>query len=630
MPTQNPQTAVSLFAPPELVPELFAPPELAPELWARAAAALSAKMVAELAFEQALRPEPLGGDRYRVRLTPRLRYEFRGRPVAMDAWRIDPATLVRIDAESPVGIGARSEAADPYRLLLDLHQAWGLDPAVTALTVGELTATLSADAYLLATGRPVAELAELTHVELEGHQTGHPWIFANKGRVGFSGTDRHAYAPEARRADVLHWLAARTDLATHHGVAGLDPDALRRRELDDEVRERFTAVLTAQGLDPSVYVWLPVHRWQWDEVVLPLFAEQVANRQLVPLGAAPDRYRPQQSIRTFSNVDRPDRLDVKLPLSILNTMVYRGIPTELMHAAPHSTAWIHAIRDGDPFLCDECRVILPGEVAAVAVGHPVFEALPQAPYRYRQLLGVIWREPVAGRLDPGERARTLAALLHVDPAGRAFVAELVERSGLPPARWLAALVGAVLPPLLHLLYRYGIAFNPHGENAIVVYDGADVPVRLAVKDFVDDLKLLDEDLPEYADLPAPTLDVLMRFGAEELSGSVFKSLLMCHFRYLAPLCAEQLGVPEDQFWRLTRAEILAYQARFPELAERFARFDLLAAEFPRVCLNRERLLPGGYHDRAERDASFHTDAAPVANPLHDPNRAGSADAKDRQ
>ena len=289
-----------------------------------------------------------------------------------------------------------------------------------------------------------------------------------------------------------------------------------------------------------------------------------------------------------------------------------------MHAAPHSTSWIHAIRDADPFLRDECRVILPGEVAAVAVPHPVFEALPEAPYRYRQLLGVIWREPVAARLDPGERARTLAALLHVDPAGRAFVAELVERSGLSPVRWLAAFFAAVLPPLLHLLYRYGIAFNPHGENAIVVYDAGDVPVRLAVKDFVDDMKLLDSDLPEYADLPAQALGVLMRFGAEELSGSIFKSLLMCHFRYLAPLCAEQLGVPEDEFWRLARDEILAYQARFPELAERFARFDLLAAQFPRVCLNRERLLPAGYHDRAERDASFHTDAAPVANPLHAP------------
>ncbi|WP_036372001.1 IucA/IucC family C-terminal-domain containing protein, partial [Micromonospora sp. ATCC 39149] len=204
-----------------------------------------------------------------------------------------------------------------------------------------------------------------------------------------------------------------------------------------------------------------------------------------------------------------------------------------------------------------------------------------------------------------------------DPAGRAFVAELVARSGLTPTGWLRRLFAAVLPPLLHLMHRYGIAFNPHGENTIVVYDGADVPTRLAVKDFVDDMKLLHTDLPEYADLPAEAGGVLMRCGPDELAGSIVKSLLTCHFRFLAPLCEEQLAVPEATFWTLVREEVRRYQERFTELADRFALFDLGKPAFPRTCLNRERLLPGGYHDRAERDASFRLDADPVPNPLHD-------------
>ncbi|MDQ1651287.1 MAG: hypothetical protein QOI35_487, partial [Cryptosporangiaceae bacterium] len=51
---------------------------------------------------------------------------------------------------------------------------------------------------------------------------------------------------------------------------------------------------------------------------------------------------------------------------------------------------------------------------------------------------------------------------------------------------------------------------------------------------------------------------------------------------------------------MARDEVLGYQRRFLELADRFALFDLFAPEFERVCLNRERLLPGGYHDRAAR------------------------------
>jgi siderophore synthetase component len=596
------------------VTEPTAPPELAPAAWRRAADALAAKMVADLSFERALHPAPAGGGRYAVAVGP-VRYSFAGRPAAMDSWRVEPGSVRR-------GSHGNSEPAEPYRLLLDLHAAFGLEPAVTALTVAELSATLSADAHLASTGRPAAELADLPYADLEGHLAGHPWIFANNGRVGFSAADRRTYPPEARRRHRLPWIAADRRIATHHGIQGghpgTDPAALYAAELGEDVTARFTAALRARrGLDPDCYLWLPVHPWQWDEVVVPLFAEQLATDMIVPLGTAPDRYAPQQSIRTFSNVDRPDRLDVKLPLSILNTMVYRGIPTELVRAAPASTRWVHELAAADAFLRDECRVVLPGEVAAVAVRHPVFEAMPDAPYRYRQLLGAIWREPLAAALEQGQRARSLAALLHVDPDGRALVAELVARSGLAPAQWLARLFGVVLPPLLHLLYRHGIAFNPHGENASVIYDAGDVPVRLAVKDFVDDMKLLATDLPSYAGLPAEALAVLMRAGAEQLCGSVFKSLLVCHFRYLAPLAAEQLGVPEPEFWRLVRAELSAYQRRFGELADRFALFDLTAPSFERVCLNRERLLPGGYHDRADRDPPGlgHLDVPPVPNPL---------------
>lgn len=217
-------------------------------------------------------------------------------------------------------------------------------------------------------------------------------------------------------------------------------------------------MLRDRGLDPDGYLLLPVHPWQWDEVLLPLYAPAVAAGAIVPLPVDDDLRLPQQSIRTFLNTSRPDRHTVKLPLSVLNTLVWRGLPTERTLAAPAVTAWVHGLRDGDPFLRDECAVILLGEVASVTVAHPLYDRLPEVPYQYKELLGAIWREPL--RLPPGERARTLASLLHTDPHGRAFVAELVHRSRLAPAVWLRHLFAALLPPLLHFLYRYGTVFSP--------------------------------------------------------------------------------------------------------------------------------------------------------------------------
>ncbi|KIF77099.1 IucA/IucC family protein [Streptomyces sp. 150FB] len=587
-------------------PALFCPPELNPEAWERAARRLLAKTLGEFAYEGVVEPVPVPGtgDRYALTLDAGETLTFSAARGAYDSWRVDPST-VRCE-DRPF--------TDPLAFLLLSWRLLALDGATLGHLVRELTTTLAADTRLDGTALSASDLADLGYAELEGHQTGHPWLVPNKGRVGFSGTDAARWSPEARTPARLPWIAVSTTLASYRGVPALStPERLYGLELDASTRERFTAVLRDRGLDPSAYLFLPVHPWQWDEVLLHLYAPAIAEGAIVPLPTDGDLRLPQQSIRTFLNLDRPARHTVKLPLSILNTLVWRGLPTGRTLAAPAVTAWVHHLRDTDAFLRDECRVILLGEVASVTVEHPLYDRLPEVPYQYRELLGAIWREPLGARLAPGERARTLASLLHTDPGGRAFTAELVARSGLAPAAWLQRLFGALLPPLLHFLYRYGTVFSPHGENAIVVFDDHDVPVRLAVKDFVDDVNISARPLPEHRGMPQDVKDTLLKEEPAFLTQFIHSGLFVGVFRYLAPLCQDQLDVPEDAFWSLVRAEILRHQARFPELGERFATFDLLTPRIERLCLNRNRLHLDGYRDRSDRPhAAIH---GTIPNPL---------------
>ncbi|WP_240965614.1 IucA/IucC family protein [Streptomyces zingiberis] len=571
--------------------------------WQRAARRLFAKMLGELAYEEVLAPEPELGDPLGHRLTvaPGLTYRFRARRGAYGHWRVDPDSI--------------SPSADPLLFMARAHRSvLGLSGDTTGHLIRELTATLAADTRLDETAPTAGELADLGYAELEGHQTGHPWLVANKGRIGFSARDTERWAPEARRPARLPWAAVHRDLAAYRGVSALaTPDRLYAEELTPATRAEFARTVAAEGREPGDYLWLPVHPWQWDETIAPLFAPYLADGRIIPLGEDGDLRLPQQSVRTFLNVSRPGARTVKLPLSVLNTLVWRGLPTERTLAAPSVTAWVHALRDADPFLRDETRVILLGETASVTVRHPVYDGLPDVPYQYRELLGCIWRESLTDQLDPGERARTLAALLHTDPRGRSFTAELVRRSGLPPGAWLRRLFAALLPPLLHFLYRYGTVFSPHGENAIVVFDRDDVPVRLAVKDFVDDVNISAEPLPEHDSLPGPAREVLLTEEPSFLTQFIHSGLFVGVFRYLAPLCEEQLGVPEGEFWSLVRQEILRHQARFPEDKERFETFDLLVPRIDRLCLNRNRLHLDGYRDRPDRPhAAVH---GTVPNPL---------------
>ncbi|MEV4741830.1 IucA/IucC family protein [Streptomyces sp. NPDC049555] len=582
--------------------------------WAEAGRRLLVKAVEEFAYEELLTPAPdpaRGADAYRLDFPGGVHWTFHATRGTFGTWRLT-GTPVRhpVPVDGPAG---------PELLLLDARPVLGWDGPTTAEVLRELTATRRADAASLARALPAAALADLDHLDLEAHQDGHPCMLLNKGRLGFSAADFAAYAPEMADAVHLTWAAVHTSLAAYSGVPGLDAGTLLKEELDDDVRERFAGVLatacTEGPHDPCDFVWLPVHPFHWDEAVETLFAPYLAEGRIVRLGESPDRYRPLQSIRTLANLDHPHRRNVKVPLLIRNTLVWRGLKIEPTHAAPDVSAWLHAVRANDPYLSDELRFHPLGEVAAVSVAHPLYDAVTDAPYRFHELLGAVWREPVGALLGEGEQARTMAALLTTGSDGRALVAELVERSGLQARPWLERFLAALLPGLLHYLYRYGTAFCPHGENTVVLYDAKDVPIGIAVKDFAEDVNLLPEDRPEYATLSRRAEAILLRWPAHELAHSLLSAVFAGHFRFFAPLVEQHLGIPEDTFWALVRAEIERYHARFPELADRAADFGLLAPDFDRVALNREQLLGGGFHDRAEKDEGFDVVHGRVANPL---------------
>ncbi|MFB6707504.1 IucA/IucC family protein [Streptomyces sp. NPDC056333] len=603
-------------------PELLSTPELNRTVWDRVATRLLAKMLAEFAYEEVVEPapQPGGSDTYTLTLDDGATLSFRAGRGVYGSWHVAADSMRASDRDAPAGTGEDGSTRtvpfrDPLQFLARARHLLHLDGATLGHLIREITTTLAADARLEHTTLTAARLAELDYAELEGHQTGHPWLVANKGRLGFSAADASRFTPEARRPVKLPWIAVSTRIGGYRGVTGLaTPEQLYAQELDASVRRSFAAELRARDLDPGAYLLLPVHPWQWDEWIVPLFAPAIAAGDIVPLHTDDDLRLPQQSIRTFTNLGRPDRHTVKLPLSILNTLVWRGLPTERTLAAPAVTAWVQSLRDRDPFLRDTCRVILLGEVASVTVEHPLYDHLPEAPYQFKEILGAIWREPLHPRLMPGERARTLASLLHTDPQGRAFTAELVTRSGLTPTAWLTRLFAALLPPLLHFLYRYGTVFSPHGENAIVVFDEQDVPVRLAIKDFVDDVNISAQPLPEHATMPEDVRGVLLTEEPGFLTQFIHSGLFVGVFRFLSRICEEQLGVPEAEFWSLVRAEILRHHARFPELKERFEMFDMLTPRIERLCLNRNRLYRDGYRDRSERPhAAVH---GTVPNPLH--------------
>ncbi|EMA53467.1 MULTISPECIES: IucA/IucC family protein [Halococcus] len=582
------------------------------ETWETVESRLLTKMLEEFTYEEIIAPRKVNVDdepaTYRFDLGE-ASYRFEATERLMDGLHVYGDTVERRD-----GSDDWTAFTDPLGLVHDLGETTDLDGLTEGNLVREYKRTLLADAHIEARkrNRDDVNLLDFDYAELEGEMEGHPWITYNKGRLGWGYDDYQQFAPERKTPVTLSWVAIYKEKATFVATENVDHDSLVRRELGSRYEE-FRDRLAARGLDPDAYYFLPVHDWQWENSIVPLFPDHIAAEDIVPLGEGPDEYLPQQSVRTFVNVDNEEKHHVKVPMRILNTLVWRGLPGERTELAPTVTEYVKGIYEEDEFL-QEQGLVLPGEIAGVNYDHSDFTDIEGSPYQYHELLGAVWRESIYTFLDDDEEAITLSALMHVDGEGEPYVSQLVAESGLTLDEWLAEFFETVLPPLLHFLYRYGTVFSPHGQNTILVVEDA-VPSRLAVKDFADDVNVSDRPLPELDALADEMHDVLRKEPPEGLCQFIFCGLFVCVLRYVADLLVEHEEYSEDQFWTHARETILDYQSQFPELEERFELFDLLQPEFTKLSLNRNRIFDYGYDDAPGRPHA--TEHGTVTNPLYE-------------
>ena len=556
---------------------------LQPAIWAKVNRLLLRKAIAEFSHELLLTPELQqqedGWGEYRLPIPDGSgAYTFRARVLALEHWLIDPASIQRIVR------GAAAEL-DALAFIIEFKAVLGIGDDMMPVYLEEISSTLYGSAYKHARGGLSAE--ELTRADFQSVETsmmeGHPGFVANNGRIGFDAVDYLRHAPEAAAPQRLIWLAVHKARATFSCAADLDYQRLLQEELGSEVLAGFARQLAAQQLDMDDYLLMPAHPWQWFNKLAISFAPEVAQRHIVCLGYGEDAYLAQQSIRTFYNISQPQRRYVKTALSILNMGFMRGLSPYYMLATPAINDWIRQLVDSDAYLRQQGFAILR-EVASIGFRNPYFDNGISKDSPYKKMLSALWRESPAALLGPGKRLMTMAALLHIDAAGESLLAALIRSSGLDARNWVARYLQAYLAPLLHCFYAHELVFMPHGENLILQLEN-NIPQRAIMKDIAEEAAILNPD----AALPPAVARLAVKVPEHMKLLALFTDVFDGFFRYLSAILDEHCGLPEQAFWQEVAQCVRTYQAQFPQLAERFARYDLFMPEFDRSCLNRLQL-----------------------------------------
>lgn len=558
---------------------------LTPEDWERANRMLIRKAIAEYAHELIVEPRRLADEasdgyaRYELESDDGTRvYRFEARLLALRHWSIRAESIVCTQEGVP-------QALDALAFILDVKARLGIREDNLPIYLDEISSTLYGAAYKHVKDGP--DTPALLGADFQAIETamseGHPGFVANNGRLGFDAGDYRAFAPEAASPIQLVWLAVHKDNAAFHSSQDIDYDRLMNEELGGAAISHFHGIIAAHGGNPDDYHLMPAHPWQWFNKLSIAFASYVATNRIICLGYGDDRYLAQQSIRTFFNVSDRSKRYVKTSLSILNMGFMRGLSPYYMSGTPAINDFIKGMVEADPYLRGKGFTILR-EVASLGFRNRYYEAAVQTDSPYKKMFSALWRENPLSLVSDGQRLMTMAALLHTDRDGRALLPALIEASGLGAQAWIERYLDAYLAPLVHCFYAHDLVFMPHGENLILVMEN-NVPVRAIMKDIAEESAILNKD----AKLPANVQRLAVDVPENVKLLAIFIDVFDGFFRYVNQILVEHRVCSEDDFWNAVARCVARYQDEHPQLAAKFAKYDLFAPEFLHSCLNRLQL-----------------------------------------
>lgn len=517
---------------------------------------------------------------------------------SFDLIRLDFQSLERLDQQDNKTSGAFYQVID--ELLHDTPKNEHY-----ARFINELEQTFIKDVQSRCHDYQTSQPAhELSPEALEQHfMDAHSYHPCYKSRIGFSLADNAQFGPEFGGVIELVWLAIAKSCSVFGHSQHLSEEHFFKEELSEASWKTFQQELQDKGKKAKDYWFIPVHPWQWQHAVLPAFAQELINEDIIPLSRHATQYQAQQSLRTLQNITDTSRPYVKLSLSMTNTSSSRILAKHTVLNGPIITDWLqHLIRTDDT--AKSLNFAILGETAGVSF---VQDHLPESrkPQTYGAL-GTIWRESIHRYLTAGENAMPFNGLSHLDnqysnQAEAPFIEPWIQQYGLQA--WTKRLLEVTVPPIIHMLYAEGVGMESHGQNIVLITENG-WPQRIALKDFHDGVRYSPEHLarselaPTLAEVPESHKKLnrnsfIITDNVDEVRDFSCDCFFFICLSDLSIFLQQHYQLSESFFWELVSEVILNYQRQHPQHAERFKLFDLFAPHYEVEALTKRRLLGDG-------------------------------------
>ncbi|HLT22910.1 MAG TPA: IucA/IucC family protein [Bacteriovoracaceae bacterium] len=547
---------------------------------------LIAKAIGELVFEENINIEESNTE-FSFKTAQNISYSFTGKKSLWGWIKVDPASILRN--------GQKAVSASQF--FIDTQEFTKMSDITLAQFIEEMRPTLFADLHL---NHEVGaeEFIKLNFLESQQLLNGHPKILLNKGRLGWSIEDWKNYAPENRPLFPLKLLAIRTSL-----LRGKIPSQSLYLEL--VMPERLVEI--SHNVDFEEYTLIPVHPWQWKNVIYYHFQTEIQNRDIIDVGETSFHFSPQTSLRTLNCIERLENYEIKLPLSILNTSCIRGLPAKSIEIGVKISKGLNEIIDQDNFLKNKVKIL--AEVAGVNYVAKDLAQIKGAPYRFSEFLGVIWRESAFSKVQKEESIILTANLLFQDKNQHSSLAAYIKASGLTAKNWIREYTRTVILPLLHLQLHHGIGIVSHGQNIMLILKD-NRPHQLVIKDFQGDFRFSESAPVGTRNIFKDIFKDITHLPPQHLIHDLYTAHFVTFLRYVGMNLNDEDIITESVFYKTISEEVSQYENQFPH------NLSLNKEFFEKILVNSVRFKIG-YGDSAERPLPLL--GTTISNPLHQVN-----------
>jgi staphyloferrin A synthase len=383
---------------------------------------------------------------------------------------------------------------------------------------------------------------------------GHPLHPCARVRGGMTVEELFAYAPEWADEVAVRIVAIAQSSFAQSSFAQ-PPFAQRRitdllRRWHPGVADAADAYLRGVRRDPADYELLPVHPWQRCHVLEDRYADALADGRIMVIPRARILARPLLSLRTLAPATDRRAAHLKTAVDIRLTTAIRVLSPATAHNGPMMSALLAEI-------CRREHGFGGRFVSLAELASGSYRPAPGEPVDAAAGLAAIARESPERHVGDGEVALPVAALAARSPrSGRPLFADVLDvlastrqRSRSDPAEcFLASYCDCTLPALFTLLSRWGIALEPHGQNAIVVLRNG-LPVRLLYRDF-GGIRVSTARLTRRGLRPPALVGALPTEDEDELRAKLFFPLVNTNLGQVVAALARVAETDSRRLWRL--------------------------------------------------------------------------------